>query len=57
MLDASLNSIWEDLPQDREIECWLRAVGIWDANLLIESARKRYVWFCSVDFGIASESK
>ena len=32
-------------------------MGIWDANLLVESARKRYVWFCSVDFGIAPESE
>ena len=36
-------------------------MGIWDANLLVDSAKKHYVCYCSkhsaLDFGIAPESK
>ena len=57
MFNASLNSIWENLPQDGEIEYKLQAMGIWDANLSVESNIKRYVRYCSMDFGVATESQ
>lgn len=55
MFGASLDDTWDALPSLGEVKKRLQDWGIWEEGLTDTEAKRRYVRFDGVNFGVAPE--